>query len=127
MLDISLKINGGEQNVSEHRGDIIVRIWTEDSVKASATALENVRKVVKEKLEEENSATKSLGRVVSKLQIFAAVADEASKVSIPNLHFTENVCKYPHRFTHMLALSGKRQQLCTKWVCILYFVYDPLD
>lgn len=79
-------ISAGEDNVPTDRGYIVVRIWKEDDVKANITALENARQVVKENLEGEKSATKSLGQVVSKLQVFAAILDEASKVSATALH-----------------------------------------
>lgn len=51
-------------------------------MQVSTAGLETARKAVKERLEDEKSATKSLGRVVSKLQVFAAIVDEASKVRV---------------------------------------------
>lgn len=80
--DVVLKLEGiGKDKELRDRGEIVVQFWSEDNVKASTTALEDVRQVVKEQFEEKKSATKSLGRVLSKLQVFAAILDETSKVS----------------------------------------------
>jgi hypothetical protein len=82
--DVVLKLEAASDTHSLDHGEIIVRCWTEEPAKASATAVAEARQAVQKMLE--SSAIKSMEAVVSKLKVFAEVADEAAKVPMPSLN-----------------------------------------
>ena len=59
---------------------MIMRFWTEGAASAGLAATVAARQAVTNGLESRNSATKSLGTVVSKLKLFVSIADEAAQV-----------------------------------------------
>jgi hypothetical protein len=75
-----LKLDGksGGDHISD-KGEIVVRFWMEDIAEAGTVAVADAHTAVTTNLECDSTA-KSLEMVVSKLRLFATVADEAAKV-----------------------------------------------
>jgi hypothetical protein len=104
----------GANGETQERGEITVRIWTEETVQASAGAVAGARQAVEDKLEDDSSPAKSLEAVVSKLKVFVDIVDEAAKVwklaRVIEHWLTLSLCRY----THTSILYGKQFHLCTK-------------
>jgi len=67
-------------NNSLYPGEIIVRFWTEETASAGSAAVVAAQQAVINNLESGSSAMKSLETVVSKLKLFAEIANEAAQV-----------------------------------------------
>jgi len=71
--------NTGPHNTTNAKGEVTLRIWTEDMRDASTVAAVDAHRVVHDKLEDELSAARSLDAVVSKLKLFIDVVNEVAK------------------------------------------------
>jgi hypothetical protein len=81
LSDILLKLEAaGAKGDTQERGEITIRFWTEETIRASAAAVSNARQAVEDRWGDGNTASKSLEAVVSKLKIFAEIGNEAAKV-----------------------------------------------
>jgi hypothetical protein len=76
---LNLDGESGRDDISD-KGEIVVRFWMEDIAEADTVAVADARTAVTTNLERDSTA-KSLEMVVSKLRLFATLANEAAKVS----------------------------------------------
>jgi hypothetical protein len=86
-----LQIEDIGQNSGSMRatGQIIVQLWTEEMARAATTALVSAHDAIR--TSRTSTAATSLSAVVSKLQLFVGIADEAAKVFRMTLDFGQQV------------------------------------